>query len=157
EQTAALRAAAFDRGALGTAAELLGLAQWMLDTTVEYAKVRTQFGRAIGSFQAVKHHLADALLKLEFAKPMVYRAAYALAGNESDASLHISGAKAYASEAASFVARKALQVHGAIGYSDEYDLHMWMKRTWALAASWGDAAWHRERVAEYVLDGGSNG
>ncbi|HEY3096914.1 MAG TPA: acyl-CoA dehydrogenase [Acidimicrobiia bacterium] len=146
-------ALAFDRGALGVAAQLIGLGQHMLDTTVEYAKERHQFGVPIGSFQAVKHHLADVALALEFARPLVYRAAHSLAGRDPDRSVHVSTAKARASEAALLAARVALQVHGAIGYTTEYDLHLWMKRAWALAASWGDAAWHHERVGRAILDG----
>jgi alkylation response protein AidB-like acyl-CoA dehydrogenase len=148
-------AAAFDRGALACSAELLGLARQMIDITVDYVKVRKQFGSAIGSFQAVKHHLASALVKLEFARPVVHRAAYAIARGESDAALHVSMAKASASDAAALAARVALQCHGAIGYTVEHDLHMWMKRAWALGASWGDAAFHRARVGEAIFCGGN--
>ena len=142
---------AFDRGALGTAAQLLGLAQRMLDTSVEYAAERRQFGAPIGSFQAVKHKLADVRLGLEFARPVVYRAAYSVAHDDPERSVHVSMAKAYASDAALLSARHALQVHGAIGYSFEHDLHLWMKRAWALAAAWGDARWHRARVGRAIL------
>jgi alkylation response protein AidB-like acyl-CoA dehydrogenase len=142
---------AFDRGALAAAAQLLGLAQQMLDLTVGYTKIRKQFGKPIGSFQAVKHHLADALLALEMARPVVYRAAYSLAHQAPAASQHVSAAKARASEAALLVGRKALQCHGAIAYSYEHDLQLWMKRTWSLAAAWGDAAAHRTRIAEQIL------
>lgn len=144
-------ARAFDRGALAVSAVLLGLARHLIDVTVEYAKVRKQFGSAIGSFQAVKHHLADALVKLEFARPVVYRAAYSMSHASPAAPLHVSMAKAYASEAALLAAGAALQCHGAIGYSYEHDLHLWMKRVWALAAAWGDASWHRARVGTLVL------
>ncbi len=143
--------ASFDRGALGTAAQLLGLTDRMLTMTVAYVKEREQFGGPIGSFQAVKHHLADALLALEFARPVVYRAAYSLAIGSPDRSRDVSMAKAYASDAATHVAAVALQCHGAIAYTVEYDLHLFMKRAWALAASWGDATWHRQRVAMSVL------
>jgi alkylation response protein AidB-like acyl-CoA dehydrogenase len=145
-------ALAFDRGALGVAAQLIGLTQHMLDTTVEYAQARHQFGVPIGSFQAVKHHLANVALGLEFARPLVYRAAHSLARRDPDRSVHVSTAKARASEAASLAGRVALQVHGAIGYTTEYDLHLWMKRAWALAASWGDSAWHHARVGRAILD-----
>jgi alkylation response protein AidB-like acyl-CoA dehydrogenase len=144
-------AEACDRAALGTAAQLLGLADRMLAMTVEYAKTRRQFGVPIGSYQAVKHHLADALLAVEFARPVVYRAADSLAVGHPDRSVHVSMAKAYAGDAALLVARKSLQCHGAIGYTTEYDLHLFMKRAWVLAASWGDAAVHRRRVADAVL------
>ncbi len=146
-------ALAFDRGAFATAAELIGVARRLIDMTVDYAKLRTQFGRPIGSFQAVKHQLAEAHVALELARPCVHRAAYALARREPDRAVHVSMAKAYASDAATRAARTALQCHGAIGYSFEYDLHLWMKRAWSLAAAWGDAAWHRARIATAVLDG----
>jgi alkylation response protein AidB-like acyl-CoA dehydrogenase len=141
---------AFDRMALASSAELIGLAQQMLDVTVEYVKVRQQFGQPVGSFQAVKHVLANALLELEFARPFVYRAAYQLTP------AHVSMAKASASDAAHHAARAALQCHGAIGYSFEHDLHMWMKRVWSLEKAWGASAWHRERIAKQILDGESH-
>lgn len=148
---ASATAAAFDRGAFAASAILLGLAGRLIETTVEYAKTRQQFGVPIGSFQAVKHHLTDAKLGLEFARPVVWRAADSLARGDAERALHVSMAKAYASEAAMGAARAALQCHGAIGYSFEYDLHLWMKRAWTLAAAWGDAAWHRARVAAAIL------
>jgi alkylation response protein AidB-like acyl-CoA dehydrogenase len=144
-------ARAFDRGALAAAAQLIGLGRRMLALTVDYVQVRTQFGRPVGSFQAVKHHLADALVGLELAAPCVYRAAYAIARREPDRAVHVSLAKARASEAALAAGRTALQCHGAIGYSFEHDLHLFMKRAWALAAAWGDAAWHRDRIATAIL------
>jgi len=143
---------AWNRGVLAAAAQMLGLAGQMIELAVEYAKVREQFGKPIGSFQAVKHHMVDALLKLEFAKPVVYRAAWSMVHDPAQADTHVSMAKIYASEAADIAAKKSLQVHGAIGYSYEYDLHMWMKRAWALRRTWGTDAWHRERVAKAVLD-----
>lgn len=144
-------ARAFDRGALGTAAQLLGLAQRMLDMTVAYVGEREQFGQPIGSFQAVKHHLADALRELAFARPAVYRAAHSAATGAATRERDVSMAKAMASDAACFVGRQALQCHGAIGYTVEADLHLYLKRTWALAAAWGDAAWHRNRVGDHIL------
>lgn len=143
--------AAFDRGALGTAAQLVGLTRRMLDLTVDYVKEREQFGVPIGSFQAVKHHLADARIALDFARPLVYRAAWSIGEGEPDAAVHVSMAKALASDAATLTAQKTLQCHGAMGYSFEYDLHLYMKRAWTLAASWGDAAWHRARVGRAIL------
>jgi alkylation response protein AidB-like acyl-CoA dehydrogenase len=143
--------AAFDRAAVGLSAQLLGVADHMIELTAEYARQREQFGQPIGSFQAVKHLLADALLRLEFARPAVYRAAWSVARGDATRARDASMAKAYASEAALRAARVALQVHGAIGYTWEHDLHLWMKRAWALAAAWGDAAWHRERVATWLL------
>jgi alkylation response protein AidB-like acyl-CoA dehydrogenase len=123
----------------------------MIAMTVEYATTRHQFGVPIGSFQAVKHHLANARLALEFARPLVYRAAWTIATNDADRAVAVSLAKASASDAALLAARVALQCHGAIGYTTEYDLHLFMKRTWALAATWGDAAWHRARVGRAIL------
>ncbi len=144
-------AQAFDRGALGTAAQLVGLAGALLDTTVEYVAERRQFGVPIGSQQAIKHKLADVRVGLEFARPLVYRAASSVANHDPAAPIHVSMAKARAGDVAALAARHALQCHGAIGYSFEYDLHLWMKRAWALVTSWGDGAWHRERVARAIL------
>jgi len=149
--TAALFALGRSRAALGTAAQLLGNCRRMLDMTVQYAKDREQFGKPIGAQQAVKHRLANALIEQEFARPLVYRAAWSMATGVRDADIHVSLAKIYAGQAAKFVAKEALQVHGAIGYTIECDLHMWMKRAWALAAAHGDAAHHRERVGRHIL------
>jgi alkylation response protein AidB-like acyl-CoA dehydrogenase len=145
---------AFDRGAFATAAELIGVSRKLVEMTVEYVKLRQQFGKAVGSFQAVKHMLAEAHVAIELARPCVHRAAYALARREPDHAVHVSMAKAYASDAATRATRAALQCHGAIGYSFEYDLHLWMKRAWVQAAAYGDAAWHRTRIASLVLDQG---
>lgn len=142
---------AFDRAALGAAAQLVGLGERMVDLTVAYAGERKQFGVQIGSFQAVKHHLADAALAVSFAQPLVQRAANSLATGDPDAAVHVSMAKARASEAALAAADVALQCHGAIGYTVEYDLHMFMKRAWALAARYGDADFHRDRVRVALL------
>jgi len=140
-----------DRAAVAAAAELCGLGDRMLALTVGYVGERKQFGVPIGSFQAIKHHLANALLALEFAKPLVWRAAYSASMGDTRSSLHASMAKAQASDAAESVAAAALQCHGAIGYTVEYDLHLFMKRTWALARRSGDARYHRRRVAAAVL------
>lgn len=155
DRLASINLASLDRAALGVAAQLVGLADHMLTTTVDYAKERKQFGVPIGSFQAVKHHLSNVALALEFARPLVYRAAWSMAQQEDDRSVHVAMAKARASEAALLAGRVALQVHGAIGYTTEYDLHLWMKRAWALAASWGDSAWHHARVGRAILDSGT--
>jgi hypothetical protein len=141
-------ALALDRGALGTAAVLVGLGQAMLDMTVGYVTERHQFGQPIGSFQAVKHHLADAALGLELTRPAVWRAAWSVAHAEPTRVRDVSMAKAMASDAAELVGRKALQCHGAIGYTVEADLHLYLKRTWALARAWGDTAHHTDRVAD---------
>jgi alkylation response protein AidB-like acyl-CoA dehydrogenase len=140
-----------DRAAVAAAAELLGLSDAMLELTVGYVTERKQFGVAIGTFQALKHQLADALVELEFAKPLVWRAAVSLAENDPLASLHASMAKAAASDAADHVGRVALQCHGAIAYTVEYDLHLYLKRSWALRAQDGSSALHRRRVADALL------
>ncbi len=150
-----LWAAALDRGTLSVAGQLLGLAQRMLDLAVDYAAQRRQFGKPIGSFQAVKHHLADVATKIEFAKPVLYRAADALARGHHDAPVHASHAKLACGAAAWLAARHGIQVHGAMGYTWEVDLQMFMKRSWALDASWGDRGFHKSRVAEAVLADGA--
>ena len=133
---------------MATAAQLLGLSERMIAMAAEYAKARHQFGKPIGSFQAVKHLLAGAQVKLEFARPVVYAAAWSLDEGEPTGSRSASTAKAYASDAATEAARVALQVHGAIGYTWECDLHLFLKRAWALAEAWGSAADHRQRVLD---------
>ena len=147
--------AAFDearvRGRIGAAAELVGLGLRVVDMTVAHAKTRVQFGQPIGAFQAVKHQLAEAFKGLVFARPLVYRAAHSMANGDPERALHASVAKAGASDAAYRASRVALQVHGAIGYSYEHDLHLWMKRIWSLARAWGDAAFHRARIAHRLL------
>ncbi|GAA2591458.1 acyl-CoA dehydrogenase family protein [Dactylosporangium fulvum] len=137
---------AWRRAVLGTAAELVGLARRMLDMAARYVRERRQFGVAVGSFQAVQHALADALVQIEFAEPAVLRAGHSMATGSPDAGRDVSMAKALASAAASAVARTALQCHGALGYTVEYDLHLFLKRTWALAEAWGAASWHRREV-----------
>ncbi|NOQ84491.1 MAG: acyl-CoA dehydrogenase [Myxococcales bacterium] len=149
--TTALFMLARERAALGTAAQLIGLSRRMLGMAVQYAKDREQFGKPIGAQQAIKHRLANALIEQEFARPTVYRAGWSMATSAPDADINVSLAKIYAGQAAKFVAKEALQVHGAIGYTIECDLHMWMKRAWALAAVHGDAAYHRERVGRHIL------
>jgi alkylation response protein AidB-like acyl-CoA dehydrogenase len=151
ERAGQLLAAAYDHAALGTAAQLVGLGAHMLELTASHVKTRKQFGQAIGAFQAVKHQLVDAHLALEFAGPLVYRAAHSVAHHDPERSLHISMAKAFASDAALLAARTALQLHGAIGYSYEYELQLFMKRAWALAAAYGDAREHRQRLADVML------
>ena len=140
-----------DRAAAGTAALLIGLADRMLAMAAAYAKERHQFGKPIGSFQAVKHLLANARVALEFARPATYRAAWSLATAQPTLSHDASMAKAMASDAADLAARVALQVHGAIGYTWECDLHFFLKQTWALSRAWGDAATHRRLVLAHAL------
>lgn len=147
-----LLAAALDRGALGVSAQLLGIAQRLVELAVDYAKQREQFGREIGSFQAIKHMLASVQVRIEFARPPVYRAAYSVAHGAASRAVDVSQAKAAAADAAALAAKTALQVHGAIGYTWEVDLHLWMKRAWALEAAWGSRLWHRARIARAILD-----
>ena len=143
-------AAAFDRGVLGTAAELLGLSRAMLELTVDYVSQRHQFGKPTGSFQAVKHHLANARLEIEFAAPAVLHAAYAVSRRQADAGRAVSQAKWLAGNAAAVTGRAALQCHGAIGYTVEHDLHLYLKRSWALVRSWGGQDFHADRVAASI-------
>jgi alkylation response protein AidB-like acyl-CoA dehydrogenase len=143
--------AALDRGALFSAAQLLGIAQRAVDLAVAYAKERTQFGKPIGSYQAVKHLLSTAQVKIEFARPVVYAAAAQLPQADIFSRARVSHAKLAAAEAADLACRTAVQVHGAMGYSWEVDVHFFLKRALALASWWGDARFHRERVAARVF------
>jgi len=142
---------AFDQAALATAAQLVGLGRRLREQAVGYAGQRRQFGKVIGSFQALKHQLADVAIALEFAAPLVYRAAYSLAHEAPAASRDVSAAKNAASGAAHRAARTALQVHGAIGYTDELDLQLWLNRVWALRSAWGDDGFHRARLRDALL------
>lgn len=143
--TAALDAA-LDRGALFAAAQMLGIAQRCIDLAVAYAKERQQFGKPIGSYQAVKHQLATAQVKVEFARPVVHAAAAMLEQHDLHSRARISHAKLACSEAADLAARTAIQVHGAMGYSWEVDVHFFLKRAIALTEWWGGPAFHRRRV-----------
>jgi alkylation response protein AidB-like acyl-CoA dehydrogenase len=140
-------ALAFDRGTLGVAAQLVGLARTMVALAVRHVIDRHQFGVPVGSFQAVKHHLADAALAIEFAAPAVARAAWSTARRDPTRSRDVSMAKALAGDAASVAGRAALQCHGAIGYTVEHDLHLFLKRSWALERAWGGRTFHADRVA----------
>lgn len=143
-------ALACDRGALGSAALLVGLGERMLDVTVDHVTGREQFGAPIGSFQAVKHHLADVARALTFARPALSRAAWSCATGAATRTRDVSVAKALAADAAHLAGRAALQCHGAIGYTVEHDLHLNLKRSWAVARWFGDAAHHRDRVGEAI-------
>lgn len=144
---------AFDRGAAGTAAILNGLAQRMLDMTVAYVQERQQFGRPIGSFQAIKHKLAEVLLLVETSKAAGWNAAYALAIDSDERSIAASVAKAYASDAEAKANYESLQSHGGIGFTWEHNLHLYLKRGKALEQAYGSARWHRARLAEHVFAG----
>jgi alkylation response protein AidB-like acyl-CoA dehydrogenase len=137
---------AFDLGALATAAQLLGAGQAVLEQATDYAKARVQFGRVIGSFQAVKHQLADALVGLELGRPLLFGAALAVDAGAPTRTRDVSAAKVACSDAAYRAARVALQVHGAIGYTSEYDLALWLTKIRALVSAWGTQSEHRARV-----------
>lgn len=152
DEAKALLDATLDRAALACAAQQLGAAQQMLDIAVRYSGERQQFGKPIGSFQAMKHHLANCAVKIEFARPVVYRAAFAVAHATPTRAMAASHAKVAASDAATYTAKMTHQVHGAMGYCWECDLHIWMKRAWALDLAWGTNAWHRARLADAVVE-----
>jgi len=142
---------ALDRAALFNAAMGLGLAQRSVDLAVEYAKERQQFGKPIGSYQAVKHHLASAQVAIEFAQPVVMAAAADIARQDAHSRARVSHAKIVALEAADKAARASIQVHGAMGYSWEVDVHLFLKRALALTQSWGTPAFHRARIAHRLF------
>ncbi|MFW0796662.1 acyl-CoA dehydrogenase family protein [Gordonia sp. CPCC 205515] len=142
---------AADIGTLATAAQLLGLAGAMLTMAAEYAQARKQFGRAIGSFQAVKHHLADVAIAVEMARPLVLGAALGIDGlvpEDTDVRRDVAAAKVAAGDAAYLASRRALQVLGAIGYTSEHDLSLYLTKTRALRSTWGTPAVLRQRVLE---------
>jgi alkylation response protein AidB-like acyl-CoA dehydrogenase len=138
------------RAAVGASAEMLGAARRCLDMSVGYAKVREQFGQLIGSFQAVRHRCAEMLLEVEKAHAAVYYAAWALGAGAEDAAMAASVCKSFVSEAARQVCGDAIQVHGGIGFTWEYDLHLYFKRAKALEPLYGDAAYHRELLVRGV-------
>ncbi|MCV7229672.1 acyl-CoA dehydrogenase family protein [Mycolicibacterium komossense] len=139
---------AVEFGVLATAAQLVGAGQALLDKSVEYAKQRTQFGRVIGSYQAIKHKLADVHIAVELARPLVYGAALSLGSGSSDTARDVSAAKVAAAEAGLLAARSGLQTHGAIGFTQEHDLSLLLLRVQALRSAWGDPTTHRRRVLE---------
>jgi alkylation response protein AidB-like acyl-CoA dehydrogenase len=155
ERGRALQAAAFDRAALACAAQQLGVADKLIEMAAEYARQRQQFGVPIGSFQAVKHMLANVKVALEYARPLVHRAAHSVARGVGGRGVHVSMAKVAASDAATRAARVALQVHGAIGYTWEQDLHIWMRRAWSLELAYGRNDFHRRRIEDAVLAQGA--
>jgi alkylation response protein AidB-like acyl-CoA dehydrogenase len=138
------------RGAVGAAAEMLGAARRCLDMAVDYAKVREQFGQPIGSFQAIRHKCAEMLMDVENSHAAVYYASWSLENGTEDGPLAASVAKAYVSEASRKVCGDAIQVHGGIGFTWEYDLHLYFKRAKALEPMYGDADYHRELIVRRV-------
>ena len=145
-------ARAFEFGVLATAAQLVGAGQAMLDMSVEYAKQRSQFGRIIGSYQAIKHKLADLLVDLEHARSTAYHAAWALTDASDDPALAASIAQATCSAAFSRIAADTIQIHGGIGFTWEHQAHLYFKRAATDAALLGSAEQHRDLVAAMVLD-----
>jgi alkylation response protein AidB-like acyl-CoA dehydrogenase len=143
----------FHRLCVALAAESTGIAQRTMEMSVEYAKDRKQFDRPIGSYQAVSHRCAQMLLETENSRSAVYGAAWAADAEPESLPLAASIAKAYASDAGWRVPDAAIQVHGGIGFTWEHDLHFFLKRGKQNAAMFGDARWHRERVADAVLAG----
>jgi alkylation response protein AidB-like acyl-CoA dehydrogenase len=137
---------ALDRAVLAVSAQLLGCGERLLADSVDYVRQRKQFGRQIGSYQAIKHRLADVRIELDFARPLLHAAALG--------AVPPSAAKVAAGDAAHLAARVGLQVHGAIGYTAELDLGLWLNRVRALLGAWGDADHHRGRLADR-LDGTS--
>ena len=139
-----------DRAAVALSAEMCGAAQRVLEMTVEYAKLRVAFGKPIGSYQGVKHKCADMLVEIENAKSLTYYAAWAVDEGAADAPLAVSMAKAAASDAGRKVCAAGIQLHGGIGMTWEHDLQLYLKRAKADEVAFGDASWHRERVAQLM-------
>jgi alkylation response protein AidB-like acyl-CoA dehydrogenase len=139
-------ARAFDLGVLACSAQLLGAGRALLEASVRHGCVRAQFGQPVGAFQAVKHKLADVAIGLEFARPLLDAAAVAIGDGSTTAARDVSAAKVACADAAALAARAALQVHGAIGYTAEHDLSLWLTKVRALVPAWGSQAGHRERV-----------
>jgi alkylation response protein AidB-like acyl-CoA dehydrogenase len=139
-----------DKAAVALSAEMCGAAQRVLDMTVEYAKLRVAFGKPIGTYQGVKHKCADMLVEIENAKSLTYYAAWAVDEGDPEAETAVSMAKAAASDAGRKVCAAGIQLHGGIGMTWEYDLHLYLKRAKADEVAFGDATWHRERIARLM-------
>jgi alkylation response protein AidB-like acyl-CoA dehydrogenase len=133
-------------GTLASAGLLLGAGRGLLDEAVRHARTREQFGHPVGSFQAVKHALADVLIAVDFARPLLYAAAIAVRADSATASRDVSAARVACADAARLAARTALQVHGAIGYTRECDVSLWLAKVRALSSAWGSQAEHRAAV-----------
>jgi alkylation response protein AidB-like acyl-CoA dehydrogenase len=139
-----------DRGKVGMCAEMCGGAQRVLEMSVEYAKVREQFGRPIGSFQAIQHKCANMLVEVESSKSATYYAAWAVANDVPEAPLAAAMAKAYCSDAYRHTAGEGIQIHGGIGFTWEHDMHIYFKRAKSSEVTFGDATWNRELVAQLI-------
>jgi alkylation response protein AidB-like acyl-CoA dehydrogenase len=142
-----------DRAKVAVCAEMCGGAQKVLDMSVAYAKVREQFGKPIGSFQAIQHKCANMMVQVESAKSATYYAAWAVANDVPEAHLAACMAKAYTSDAYRFVSAEGIQIHGGIGFTWEHDMHLYFKRAKGSEVTFGDATHNRELVAQVVLDG----
>jgi alkylation response protein AidB-like acyl-CoA dehydrogenase len=140
-----------DRGKVALCAESCGGAQRVLEMSVDYAKVREQFGKPIGSFQAIQHKCANMMVQVESAKSATYYAAWAVANDVAEAPLAAAMAKAYCSDAYRIVAGEGIQIHGGIGFTWEHDMHIYFKRAKSSEVTFGDATWNREIVARHVL------
>lgn len=147
---------AFDVATAALVGEMVGGMQRSLDITVEYAKMRKQFGKPIGMFQAVQHQCADMYLETESSRSAAYYAAWALEENASDASVAVSIAKMYASDASRTVGNRGIQIHGGMGFTWENDLHLYYRRAKSSETMFGDATFHRERIARQVIDCAAN-
>jgi alkylation response protein AidB-like acyl-CoA dehydrogenase len=143
---------AFDIATAALAAELVGGMQRTLDITVEYAKTRKQFGKPIGMFQAVQHQCADMYLETESSRSAVYYAGWALEEKSPDAATAVSIAKMYASDAGRTVGNRGIQIHGGMGFTWENDLHLYYRRAKVSETAFGDATFHRERIASLLID-----
>jgi alkylation response protein AidB-like acyl-CoA dehydrogenase len=139
-----------ERATVALCAEMCGGAQKVLDMTTEYAKIRIAFGKPIGSYQGVKHKAADMLVDVENAKSLTYYAAWAVDEKVPEASLAASMAKAYTSDAFRKIAGAGIQLHGGIGFTWEHDLHLYFKRAKSSEFTFGDATYHREKVAQLI-------
>jgi alkylation response protein AidB-like acyl-CoA dehydrogenase len=139
-----------DRGKVGLCAEMCGGAQRVLEMSVDYAKVREQFGKPIGSFQAIQHKCANMLVEVESSKSVTYYAAWAVANDVAEAPLAAAMAKAYCSDAYRHVSGEGIQIHGGIGFTWEHDMHIYFKRAKSSEVTFGDATWNRELVAQHI-------
>jgi alkylation response protein AidB-like acyl-CoA dehydrogenase len=137
----------FDRGAIATTGEMIGAAEGALALTVQYAKDRIQFGNPIGKYQGVKHPLAEMYVDIESTKSLLYYAAWALDESPGEVARSASLAKAYASDAFARIGIDGVQLHGAVGYTAEYDIQLYLKRSKWARPTFGDADFHYERVA----------
>ncbi len=153
--TAEVHQQLLDRAAVLVANDLVGIARKALFDTVEYDKTRVQFGRPVGSFQAIKHTLADLHVAITMAEHACLYAAFAIDNDEPDATLAVSIAKSKAGDVARKATSDMIQYHGGIGYTWEHDAHFYFKRAKRLEYAYGDASQHRERIARILIDGAS--